>query len=294
MRWIVVLLFCTVSFAFITQKNSGNGNKLTTPPGTVLIKPGLYIDAYEISVGNWKDYTEGWLLAHENDTATYQSMLPDSLVWVSYRQHSEEFIETYYRGNSYNSYPIVGISYEQAQAFCNWRTERVNELLARMPNAPFRSVTYRLPTEAEWEMAASGKLDSIKFPYGYPGVYTAHKNDSVKNFNCRYPDDDSLHVGQRDIMPVNFSIPNQYGVYNMIGNVGEMIAEKGVAKGGHYDLPLAYCTIKERMSYKNPNRWLGFRCVCEVETAAPFKGKNSKPKKGKSVKGFEQASQEKE
>lgn len=285
MRWVLLTLISAIGLSFITHKVM-KGEKLTTPPGTVLLKPGLYIDAYEISVGNWKDFTEGWLIGRENDTATYAAMLPDSLVWVSYRQRGEEFIQTYYRSNSYNNYPMVGISYEQAQAFCAWRTDRVNELLARMPHPPFRSVTYRLPSEAEWELAANGKLDSLKFPYGYPGIYSLYKGDSVKNFNCRYPDDDSLRVGQRDIMPVSFSIPKQYGIYNMIGNVGEMIAEKGVAKGGHYDLPIAYCTVKERMAYKSPNRWLGFRCVCEVETAAPFNRKNEKPKKGKPVKGF--------
>lgn len=285
MRWICLLLLSVMAFSFITHK-SVNVEKITSPPGTVLIKPGLYIDAYEISVGNWKDYTEGWLLGRENDTTTYAAMLPDSLVWVSYRQRGEEFIQTYYRSNSYTNYPMVGINYEQAQAFCAWRTDRVNEWLARMPHPPFRSVTYRLPSEAEWELAASGQLDSIQFPYGYPGVYRLLKGDSIKNFNCRYPDDDSLRVSQRDIMPVNFSIPNHYGVYNMIGNVGEMIAEKGVAKGGHYDLPIVYCKVKERMSYRSPNRWLGFRCVCEVETAAPFNRKTEKSKKGKPVKGF--------
>jgi len=84
-------------------------------------------------------------------------------------------------------------------------------------------------------------------------------------------------------LPVDFSIPNQYGAYNMIGNVGEMTAEKGIAKGGHYDLPIEYCKVKEAMSYTAPNRWLGFRCVCQVIDANPFhsKEKKEKLKKGK-------------
>ena len=74
-----MLFVSAIGLSFVTQK-AVNGDKVTTPPGTVLLKPGLYIDAYEISVSNWKDFAEGWLLGRENDTATYAAMLPDSLV----------------------------------------------------------------------------------------------------------------------------------------------------------------------------------------------------------------------
>lgn len=60
MRWVLLTLISAIGLSFITHKVM-KGEKLTTPPGTVLLKPGLYIDAYEISVGNWKDFTEGWM-----------------------------------------------------------------------------------------------------------------------------------------------------------------------------------------------------------------------------------------
>ena len=59
-------------------------------------------------------------------------------------------------------------------------------------------------------------------------------------------------------------LPNRFGVYNMIGNVSEMTATKGVAKGDNFLLPLDSCKINGQQIYIKPEAWLGFRCVCEI------------------------------
>ncbi|MFX9123757.1 hypothetical protein ABTN41_20045, partial [Acinetobacter baumannii] len=83
------------------------------------------------------------------------------------------------------------------------------------------------------------KLDTAKYPYGSIDTKIRMKNDSLKMFNCVYADLDSLNNTVQPLpAEINFGKPNAYGIYNIIGNVAEMVSEKGLAKGGFYELPL--------------------------------------------------------
>ena len=297
MKAFVLILFSALLISFISEKKFAPG-KVAAPPGTVQLKDSLYIDKFEITNEMWRAYTEGWLLKTEDDTTTYAKMQPDSTVWYSLKMDNEKYVTEYFKSPEFSDYPVVGITYEQAVAYCEWRTERVNEFLEKTRDANFRNVVYRLPTETEWELAAAGKLDLVKFPYGYEQTILHKKDDTTKMFNCYYDNIDSAQQNAQNIaMPVSFGKPNQYGIYNIIGNVGEMVSEKGLAKGGFYDLPLEYCKVKEKFSYNEPNRYLGFRCVCLVDNAFSTKKqkeliKQQKPdkksKNKKDVKGAEQ------
>jgi hypothetical protein len=295
----IFLLLSLIGLSFITHKEL-KGPKITLPPGTVVVKEGLYMDKYEVSNGAWKEYTN-WLMKKENDSIAYAAMQPDSGVWLSKKYDRDKYVDAYYQSGYYDDYPVVGISYEQATAFCVWRTERVNELLERIPNPNFRKIEYRLPTEKEWELAASGKIDSVKYPYGTTQITKKIKGDSVKAINCYVKEIDAADYLDKEgiIAPVSSYYPNAYEIYNMIGNVGEMVSEKGLAKGGHYALPLEYCSVLEKMSYKSPNRYLGFRCVCVKDNTVPAqkdkasfkketKKEDKKEKSKKKVIGFEQ------
>jgi hypothetical protein len=291
MRLFILCSLLIFSASFFSVKNVSTP-KITAPPGTVVLKDSLFIDRTEISNAAWKEFTDNWILGKEDDTALYKKMLPDSTVWLSLKMDGKRYMYEYFNGNNFNNYPVVGITYEQAVAFCEWRTERVNEMLERSNNATFRRVEFRLPTEAEWELAAQGKLDSAKYPYGQE-PYIKMKGEEYKVFNCYYPEIDSASWTQGKVATVDYSQPNQYGISNMIANVAEMLAEKGLAKGGHYDMPLKYCTVKEKMAYDRPNRWLGFRCVCIVEKGfaakqpqTGFKKEKEKPVKKGKQKGF--------
>ncbi len=254
--------------------------KNSEPPGTVMVKEGLFMDKEEITNSMWRAFAEGWLLNVENDTAQYKNMLQDSTVWYSLRGgEAKRYMTDYATSSEFANYPVVGITYEQALAYCSWRTDRVNEMLRKSQKSSFKPILYRLPTEAEWEFAAAGKLDTAKFPYGYESTKERFKNgDSAKMFNCYYRDFDSIANNlYGKVLPVNWGKPNAYGIYNIIGNAGEMVSEKGLAKGGFYDLPVQYCKIKEQSSYNSPNRYLGFRCVCTYDSTSSF---GNKPQTG--------------
>lgn len=139
---------------------------------------------------------------------------PDTLVWVrdfSY-SYNEPMTRNYFWHPAFDDYPVVGIAWKQAMAFSYWRTclwntyEEVN------------TEDFRLPTEHEWEYAARGGHDLVPYPWGGPYIRNA-KGCLLANFKPGrgdYPSDGGLYTVRADAY-----FPNDYGLYNMAGNVAE-------------------------------------------------------------------------
>jgi gliding motility-associated lipoprotein GldK len=143
---------------------------------------------------------------------------PDTLVWLRDFDFSynDPIAFRYYNHPSYDDYPVVGVNWKQAMAFCNWRTQLMAEFCAK--NKRFIPQEYRLPTEAEWEYAARGGLDQQMYPWG--GPYTYNKQGCyLANFlpqRARYGIDGGAYT-----LPVGSYQPNDYGLFDMAGNVAE-------------------------------------------------------------------------
>ncbi len=146
---------------------------------------------------------------------------PDTLVWIrDYTfSYNEPQASMYFWHPSFDEYPVVGVSWEQANAFSIWRTQFLNSYLMSQGGTFVQE--YRLPLEAEWEYAARGGLDFSMYPWG--GLYT--RNDqgcflaNFKPLRGRYVDDGALYsnaVGSYDM--------NEFGLYDMAGNVAEWTA----------------------------------------------------------------------
>jgi len=146
---------------------------------------------------------------------------PDTLVWIRdfTFSYNEPQANMYFWHPSFDDYPVVGITWKQAFAFSIWRTQYLNSYLAS--NGESFVQEYRLPLEAEWENAARGGLDFSMYPWG--GLYT--RNDkgcflaNFKPMRGRYVDDGSLYSNK--IMSYE---PNNFGLYDMAGNVAEWTA----------------------------------------------------------------------
>jgi gliding motility-associated lipoprotein GldJ len=87
----------------------------------------FYMDETEVRNIDWREYLYYLQRVHPNNREIYKAALPDTLVWRNELAFNEPYLENYLRHASYSEYPVVGVSWIQADNFCKWRTDRVNE-----------------------------------------------------------------------------------------------------------------------------------------------------------------------
>ena len=231
------------------------------------------------------------------------NVYPDTTCWVNDFRNSdnETYLRNYYSNATYNDYPVVGVTWEQANAFCAWRTDYLLRGLG--PEARYVQ-RYRLPTEAEWEYAARGKNQS-EFPW---------ENEDVKNGNgCFYANfkpDRGNYTKDGNLITSKVAIysPNTNGLYDMAGNVAEwtstIYTEAGVSamndlnpqldykaakedpyrlkkksvRGGSWKDPESYIRSAWRTwEYQNqPRSYIGFRCVRSLASSSSEAAKQNK------------------
>ena len=251
-------------------------------PGCVrLTKDGLGIDEAEVPNIEWKRYQQRLAAANGNVAATQLALIALP-------------VPDYFTNPFYDYYPVVGVSYEQAAAFCNWRgqviTSAVNSSKPGSPDnlaAEHVVVECRLPTEAEWERAA---LAGRALPYGTrcpeapltvnpkAAAYLKQRSGSgeaeakikadIAAYNRRAPVRSFINHEQPEPYFLRLATPgyvfqgppNDNRIYQLLGNVAEMVQES-VTKGGSYRDPLSACTITARGRYAGPAPTVGFRCV---------------------------------
>ena len=216
------------------------------------------------------------------------NIYPDTTCWVNDfpNANNETYLQLYFSHPKYDNHPVVGVSWEQANAFCAWRTE----YLLRGMGAQAKWIQrYRLPSEAEWEFAARGKNGS-RFPWEQSdtksdeGCYYANYKPGEGN----YTKDGSLITSACGIFSANSN-----GLYDMAGNVAEWTStvytdagvlqmsdinpdlqyraakedpyslKKKAIRGGSWKDPVKYIQGATRSyEYQNESRsYIGFRCV---------------------------------
>jgi gliding motility-associated lipoprotein GldK len=145
---------------------------------------------------------------------------PDTTTWIkdfSY-SYNEPMHNDYFWHQAYGDYPVVGVNWTQAKAFCAWRTLNKNTYIKSKKKGRDQVNNFRLPSEAEWEYSARGGLQSATYPWG--GPYT--KNDrgcflaNFKPMRGDYAADQALYTVEAKSYE-----PNGYNLYNMAGNVAE-------------------------------------------------------------------------
>jgi formylglycine-generating enzyme required for sulfatase activity len=146
------------------------------------------------------------------------NVYPDTLCWIADFTYSynDPMHDKYFWHPAYDDYPVVGVNWYQARAFCNWRTKYRNEFLSG--EGRYTEQEFRLPTEGEWEYAARGGQELTTYPWGGPyalnssGCYLANFKPLRGNV-----------MADGGFYPVKATAytPNDFALYNMAGNVGE-------------------------------------------------------------------------
>jgi formylglycine-generating enzyme required for sulfatase activity len=261
---------------FRLEYSGGNADPVVQYGGTITRPNG---EQEEIT-GRSSFVNKDWVLVY-----------PDTLVWVKDFTFSfnEPMTNLYFSSPSYDNYPVVGVTWKQAKAFCVWRTNYLNQTLINSGEPIVQD--YRLPIEAEWEYAARGGLDHSMYPWG--GVYLRNKLGcfiaNFKPLRGNYTDDGSMYPARVGF----YGVPNEFGLYDMAGNVAEWtitaydrsayvfshdmnpyynyeakpddppVMKQKVIRGGSWKDIARYLQVSTRdYEYQDSTKsYIGFRCV---------------------------------
>jgi formylglycine-generating enzyme len=304
----------------------------------------FYMDKHEVRNIDWREY-QAWLTAVYSKVAPeiIEKAKPDIKAWIDGLGENEPFMMNYFTHPSFNEYPVVCITWEQATDYCAWRSDRANELqlikmgvikapdfkaiaqmetLAEVENAVFSSKKFfnsqqdnlaasykgmfpdfRLPSEDEWEFAAYArkKTDSENSPKIYPWAKNSYGKlyqEQREQLEANYKPGNITGVNDNAFsrtVPVGSYAPNNFGLYNMAGNVNEWVfdryatranlnkidsvdvldvflpeylksADSRVYKGGSWKDPIFWLHPSARRSAdrKASANHIGFRCAMSI------------------------------
>lgn len=274
------------------QRNYGAfdilNDSIIVPPNGILIADNVFLDDSEVMNVNYLEYLH--FLAQDSSEQAIIKAYPDTSIFgtkhlnhllkhksnyykkkggkriplsvIHHDEHKHEPSQKHhwwnyfsYTGTKHN--PVVGVSYEQAMAYCVWRSLFITHLYNNV-----------IQKKAKYK-----KLNNtyVQFEFSLPDIETWEKACKDDTYNSSY----SYHVAKPNSPKHEHpnaafdNTPNSAGFYNLIGNVAEMTSTKGTAKGGSFLQTSEECNPSNNLTYSKPERWLGFRCVCKV-TSKPI------------------------
>ncbi len=267
---VTLLFLCLILSVKSFSKNN-------VPPNGIKINDSTYIDETELSILDWNEYYFWNLKMFGEEIAKQKCNINEKLYASSdtTKIYGGYIKRMYFIHIKYQTYPMVGISFQQAMEYCKWRTYRVYEI-ALIKN---KILTAPVNTDAAHIFTVEGFLNgtfkcTIKnssrlkeipiYQFQLPSLqnFEMAEQDAYakylksKKTSVPFPEEKAKNILMID---VHANYPNKSGIYNLIGNISEFTNMEGVAYGGNWtmnEIPEKYI-----LKYTTPNNALGFRCI---------------------------------
>lgn len=180
----------------------------------------LYSYQWEDIESAVRDNSRGANYLKKESIAVY----PDTTVWIKdfNYAYNEPLFDGYFWHSAYKDYPVVGVTWDQARAYCNFKSKLKSDYNESLKKKKQKPMAFRLPTEAEWEYAARGGRENATYPWGGPylqddrGCYLANFKPKRGNYI-----EDEKKGTYTYTAPVKKFPKNGFGLYDMAGNVSE-------------------------------------------------------------------------
>ena len=278
-RFSIACLILLAIFAFgkkseILKKSPKEIKNNFVPTGISGGMGELFVSKFEVSNANYKEF-EAWILEKgDNEKASLIKVHGEG--WVDFKPEFKPFEKFYYDHPAYQNYPVVNISYEAANAYCEFLSEKYSS------QSEDYNYHFRLPSKEEWLKIANAG-DAI-YSWG-----TDHLRNRERFKRCNYFDghenfvsrnnetgeltyvktDDKeknkfVYDGYEATAPVESYQPTQKGVYNLNGNVAEMVSTSGIAMGGSFYDPGYDVRNQSEKVFDKFSSQVGFRPVFEI------------------------------
>ena len=284
-----LLIFVLASCSSYKSIYLASFDDLVAPPGTTQLSENLYFDLTEVTNFHWLEY-QNWIKKYYSENSEeYNISTPNRDVWTALDSNYSEFDKYYLSHPSYRDYPVMGVSYEQAVAYSEWRSDRVMQYIlvnnGIIPNensnhkdsiftiekyftGQYNGIDpnpeiklypkYTLPDSANYFKYAQF-ADSVNSLILLKGKY---KNSSLEMLeNCVGVNSDSIPLGPS---PVSKFVSNKKKIVvsHLKGNVREMTSVKGQFFGLSFidSCDTSYPIIKQDPNMVNS--YTGFRNIC--------------------------------
>ena len=231
--------------------------------------PEFFMAATEVTNFQWKEFL--MYLKQEGRMEEYRDNILDTTVWRHLLAYNEPFVDYYYQNKAYSEYPAVGMTLKQAQAYANWLTE-----IYALKNQSVK-IIFSVPTKKQWIRAARGEWQTH---YPWDGKYMRNSKGAYLS-NFKNYDAANIHynteINKYEVMsmsqcmegtitaPAESYYPNKFGIYNMSGNVAELVSDDTVAMGGSWNDTGYDVRVESEQPATQPKSTIGFRMVATIE-----------------------------
>ncbi len=210
-------------------------------------------------------------LKSNGETEKWQKAQVDSAKWtIDFK--NEAFMKSYFNHTAYDNYPVVNITKEGAEIYCEWLTKRIRIKTGK------DQLIVRLPLRAEFVRAAKGSDETN--PYAWNGPYIRNEKGMMRCnhlqtenfFITRDEQTNELKLIQTDLKTKSSQAstdvtapsisywPSEFGLHNLNGNVSELTKE-GLSVGGDWQSPEYDVRNESSRTYIGARPWIGFRPV---------------------------------